>query len=169
MSKDLFKILKELKDIEPDQDYSKRSRNLLLSEIEINKRGKTLPRFMFSDVLSILHPSKFVLGMVSVAVLILIISGGVYYAIRPLSQDDLVVKASEANASIQVKLNEIQYLLESHAPTDSNQILAIQDMLQNVTDNLKAAASLEPQNIEGALERIKAAEDALYQIDQLIK
>lgn len=164
MDNNLFKIFKELKEIQPDADYSHKSKTLLLSEIGANKR-----RVSLADIFSSFYSNKLALGVASSVVLLLIISGGVYYIKNQLNQNDLVVKASETNASIQVKLNEIQYLLENHASIDANQISAIKAMLQNSADDLKAALSSKPEELDKSLQKLKAAEEMLYQIDQIYR
>ena len=164
MDNNLFKILKELKEIQPDADYSHKSKTLLLSGIGANKK-----RLSLADVFSSFYSNKLALGIASSVILLLIISGGIYYVKNQLNQNDLVVKASETNASIQVKLNEIQYLLQSHASIDANQILAIQAMLQNSADDLKAALSSKPEELDKSVQKLKAAEEMLYQIDELTK
>jgi len=165
MDNNLFKILKELKEIQPDADYSHKSKILLLSEIGANKKRLTL-----AEIFSSFYSNKLVLGITSSVILLLIISGGIYYVKNQLNQNDLMVQASETNGSIQVKLNEIQYLLQNRASSiEASQILAIQSMLQNSADDLKAALSSKPEELDKALEKLKAAEDMLYQIDELTK
>jgi len=164
MGNNLFKIFKELKEIRPDADYSHKSKILLLSEVERNKRRVTL-----ADIFSSFYSNKLALGIVSSVILLLIISGGIYYVQNQLNQNNLVVKASETNASIQVKLNEIQYLLQNPALIDANQISAIKAMLNNSADDLKAALSSKPEELDKSLQKLKAAEEMLYQIDELTK
>lgn len=164
MDNNLFKIFKELKEIQPDADYSHRSKTLLLSEVETNKRRVTL-----ADIFSSFYSNKLALGIASSVILLLIISGGIYYVQNQLNQNNLVVKASETNASIQVKLNEIQYLLQNPALIDTSQISAIKAMLNNSADDLKAALSSKPEELDKSLQKLKAAEEMLYQIDELTK
>ena len=165
MNNNLFKILQELKKIQPDADYSHKSKTLLLSEIGADKKRLTL-----ADIFSSFYSNKLVLGAVSSVVLLLIISSGIYYVKSSLNQSDLVVKASETNASIQVKLNEIQYLLQNNASSiDANQILAIQAMLQNSADNLQAALSSKPEEFDKSLQKLKEAEEMLYKVDQIYR
>ncbi len=170
MNQDLFKILKELKQIQPDLDYSKKSKNLLLLEIEANKRQiiteEILPQLKLADFFRHFYAKKFVLGMASAIVLLLIISGGVYYFKNQANENDLVAKASEANASIQVKLNEIQYLIENpNNHLDTSQIVAIQALLRRAADELKAAVSSNSQDLNKSLDKIKTVQEMLNQLN----
>jgi hypothetical protein len=163
MDKELFTILKELKNINPDSDYSKKSRFLLLSQQkpQINSVVPGPARFMnllrFSAVSGIL--------------IALAISGGVYYNGKS-NKDELIVRAGELNGSIQVKLNEIKYLLESNNRRLNNEeITVIQVMLDKTANELKEAGDLNQNNedLEKSLEKIKAAKDALLQIGAMLK
>jgi hypothetical protein len=163
MDKELFTILKELKNINPGSDYSKKSRFLLLSQQkpQINSVVPGPARFInllrFSAVLGIL--------------IALAISGGVYYNGKS-NKDELIVRAGELNGSIQVKLNEIKYLLESNNRRLNNEeITVIQVMLDKTANKLKEAGDLNQNNedLEKSLEKIKAAKDALLQIDAMLK
>jgi len=155
MKKDLFKILKGLKEIQPDADYSHKSKVLLMSQIGMNeKRG-----------LSYFSYRRFFIAVSSAVVLLLIISGGVLYIKNQSNQSDLVAKASEANASIQVKLNEIQYLIKNPSQLDAGQIVAISALLQRAADDLKAAVSSNAQDLNESLEKIKTVQEMLYQLD----
>jgi len=161
MNNDLFKILKELKEIRPNTDYSKRSRKMLLLEIEPEKGY----RFKFGDILTNIYSHKFILSTVSAIVLLLIISGGVFYIKNQTNESDLVAKASEANASIQVKLNQIQYLIKNPDNNfDAAKIVAIQALLQRAADDLRAAVSSNSQDLNQSLEKIKAVQEMLDQI-----
>ncbi len=162
MNNDLFKILKELKEIKPSADYSKKSKKLLLLEIKAGKRYG----FKFGDILTSFYSRKFILSTVSAIVLLLIISGGIYYIKNQANESDLIVKASEVNASIQVKLNEIQYLIKNpNNNFDAGKIIVIQSLLQRAADDLRAAVSSNSQDLNQSLEKIKAVQEILNQID----
>jgi len=171
MNDNLLKKLKELKKIQPDPEYSRRSRLLLIDlkskEEFLSEKSILSMAGVFNILINFYSNRRLALAAGTLGVLTLIIIGG-FYRINQLNQDNLVVKASEVNASIQVKLNEIQYLLQNNASSiDANQILTIQAMLQNSAEDLKAALSSKPEELDKALEKLKAAEDMLYQIDQI--
>jgi len=171
MSQDLFKILKELKNIQPDSDYSRQSRFLILQSARINAdqdadlRGQ---KAWLVEILRVLYPAKLALG-VGIVILILTISGGVYYINNQLNQRNLVVQASEMNASIQVKLNEIKYLLETSPQIDSSQISTIQVLLEKAANELKETSALGNKDLNESLRKIKSSQEALEQIDVLLR
>jgi hypothetical protein len=172
MNQDLFKILKELKQIQSDPDYSRQSRLLILNskkEVDVLIKSPVPKSGWFSDVLNNFYSVKlaFVAGITLVLILI---TGSVYYINNQLNQNNLVVKASEMNASIQVKLNEIRYLLENKSINPLN-ILAIQTLLEKATKELKEVSVLdsEGKDLSESLEKIKSAQEIFYQIDTLLK
>ena len=166
MDKDLIKILSELKSIAPDASYSARSRNLLLAEINMAKR--TAPkRFSFADVLVSAYSRKPVYAIIAtVFALFLIVSGSAFYTVGEMNKRNFVVKAGEVNNSIQVKLDEIKYLLGSKE-IDYNKGVAIQTMLLEATEELKQAS--EESDSNKSLEKIKSAQETLYKIDALLQ
>lgn len=175
MEKDLFKILKELKNIQPDSDYSRQSRFLILAqtrndaEKDAELRGKTVgQKAWLADILRVFYPAKLALA-VGIIILMLIVSGTVYYINNQLNQNDLVVKASEMNASIHVKLNEIKYLLENNPQSDTESILAIQVLLEKAANELKEVSALGNKDLNESLKKIKSSQEALEQIDALLK
>lgn len=166
MDKDLTKILNELKSIVPDADYSARSRNLLLAEI--NAGGRMAPkRFSFADVLVAAYSRKPVYVIAATAfALILIISSSAFYAVNEIDKHEFVVKAGEVNNSIQVKLDEIKYLL-GNKEIDYNKGVIIQAMLMQATEELEQAS--KESNTSKSLEKIKSAQETLYKIDALLQ
>jgi len=171
MDDKLIKILKELKNIQPDPDYSKRSRLLILQSARTKEnqdadlgRQKVWP----AEILRILYPAKLAF-VVGIAILILAISGGVYYINNQLNQKDLVVKASEMNASIQIKLNEIKYLLENQPQVDPAKISTIQGLLQKASNELKEVSALGDKDLDESLRKIKSSQEILEQVDALLK
>ena len=175
MNQDIFKILKELKRIQPDPDYSRQSRLLILGSkgLDTLVKSPNLKQGWVADILNGFYFTTrltrlaFVTGMTLVLILI---AGSVYYINNQLNQNNLVVKASEMNASIQVKLNEIRYLLENK-PTDLKSILTVQDLLEKATKELKEVSTLdlEGKDLSESLEKIKSAQEIFYQIDTLLK
>ncbi|PJB83766.1 hypothetical protein CO087_01060 [Candidatus Wolfebacteria bacterium CG_4_9_14_0_8_um_filter_39_46] len=165
MDKDLFKVLKELKNIQPDLDYSKQSRLLLLAQTRNDAEKDAELR---GNIFRVFYPAKLALA-VGIVILILVISGGVYYINNQLNQNDLVVKASEMNASIQVKLNEIRYLLKNNPQPDTESILAIQVLLEKAANELKEVSALGDKDLNESLKKIDSTREILYQIDDILK
>jgi hypothetical protein len=165
MEKDLFKILKELKQIQPDSDYSRQSRLLILNSNrpEILVKSPELRRNRFADVLAF-NPARLALAL---GVFVIFIIGTVYYVNSQLNQNNLVVKAGEMNDSIQIKLNEIKYLLENK-PVTSENISTVQVMLGKAIDELKEASNFDG-DLDNSLEKIKSAQEIFSQIDTLLK
>ncbi|TRZ64344.1 MAG: hypothetical protein D4Q79_01735 [Spirochaetia bacterium] len=166
MNKDLVKILSELKSIAPDADYSAKLRNLLLAEINTDKR--TAPeRFSLADVLVAVYSRRPIYVIAATAfALILIVSSSAFYTVNEINKHDFVVKAGEVNNSIQVKLDEIKYLLGSKE-IDYNKSVIIQTMLLGATEDLKKAS--EEKDTNKSLEKIKSAQETLYKIDVLLQ
>ncbi|MBN2198161.1 hypothetical protein JW698_03185 [Candidatus Wolfebacteria bacterium] len=174
MEKDLLKNLKELKKIKPDSDYSKQSRFLILQSSpefsKIEKRRLLSGQFFgnFSKNL-VLSPIRMTIS-VAIIVLMFAVSIGAYYANNQFNQNNFVVKASEMNNSIQVKLNEIKYLLENKPYPDVERALMIQNFLEEAANKLKEIPSLsENKNLDESLEKIELAQEILSQIDLLLK
>jgi len=172
MNQDISKILKELKQIQPDSDYSRQSRLLILNsknEVDVLIKNPVSRSGWFSDILNNFYSVKLAFAT-GTALILILIAGSVYYINNQLNQNNLVVKASEMNASIQVKLNEIRYLLENKSINPLN-VLPIQILLEKATKELKEVSVLdsEGKDLSESLEKIKSAQDIFYQIDILLK
>ncbi len=82
----------------------------------------------------------------------------------------MVAKANEINASIQVKLGEIQYLLNHKNNVVGADIDDIQILLIEATTNLEEAGKLVSEGkTEESFNKIKKAQDIFIEIDALIK
>lgn len=160
MNKNLLENLKGLRQIQPDSDYTARSRFLILAKPTATKN---LPRFKITEI----YRPALAVGLIGAFVLIAL--GSVYQIIKP-DQDNIVARANELNGSIQVKLNEIKYLIE-HNNLNAEKILNIQALLEKTTNDLKEASTLSQKNkdLEKSLEKIKSAQELLLQIDAMIK
>lgn len=170
----LTKILKELKQIQPDPDYSSRSRVLILNS-KITSSKTEFQKGWFSQIAEIFDGFQLMkTAAITAVILVLIASGGVYYYLYQFyqsNQEELVVKAGEINNSIQIKLDEIKYILEQkssmiNAPTSDD----IQILLGKAALELEEASKLngDGKNIEELLKKIKSAEELLFQIDSLL-
>lgn len=175
MNNNLLENLKNLRQIQPDSDYTARSRFLILAEpnsalAEPAATGNSpvcLPAGRNFKITRIYRPA-FAMGLISIFVLISAV--GIYQIIKP-NQNDLVVRANEINSSIQVKLNEIKYLIENNNHLNAENILNIQALLEKTTNELKEASTLSQENkdLEKSLEKIKSAQEILLQIDAMLK
>ncbi|MFH1346692.1 MAG: hypothetical protein ABIH10_00385, partial [Spirochaetota bacterium] len=97
---------------------------------------------------------------------ILIVSSSVFYTTNEINKHKFVVKAGEVNNSIQIKLDEIKYLL-GNKEIDYNKGVVIQAMLMQATKELEQAS--KENNINKSLEKIKSAQETLYKIDALLQ
>lgn len=161
MNKNLLENLKELRQIQPDSNYTTRSRFLILAEPTATEN---LPGFKITQI----YKPAFAIGLISIFVLMAL--GGIYQIIKP-SQNDLVIRANEINSSIQVKLDEIKYLIENNNHLSAENILNIQALLEKTTNELKEASTLSQENkdLGKSLEKIKSAQEILLQIDAMLK
>ncbi|MDP3015339.1 MAG: hypothetical protein Q8N28_02955 [bacterium] len=161
MNKNLLENLKELRQIQPDSNYTTRSRFLILAEPTATEN---LPGFKITQI----YKPAFAIGLISIFVLMAL--GGIYQIIKP-GQNDLVVRANEINSSIQVKLDEIKYLIENNNHLNAENILNIQALLEKTTNELKEASILSQENkdLGKSLEKIKSAQEILLQIDAMLQ
>lgn len=165
MDEKLLKILKDLKQIRPNADYSRQSRLLILA----SKQEPVMPAKKYGwlgDILA--YPNNLKLAAVVAGVLLLVAYGGFYY-VNQLNKNNLVVRASELNNSIQIKLDEIQYFINNDGLT-TEKISNIQTLLDETVKDLNEASSLTTsQNMEESLQKIKSVQEILNQIDALVK
>jgi hypothetical protein len=118
MENDIFKTLQELKHIQPDSEYTKHSRMLVLAAPQhaspvLSDAPKLSTIFRLSTILGV--------GLAS----IFFILGGISYinetysplALEGLNQKSLVVEANEINSSIEITLGTIDYLNTSNQTT----------------------------------------------------
>ena len=164
MEKDLFKILKHLQNIQPDPDYSNRSRLLILSKNNDRKHRE----YAISDILSWLNLHRMVTTASLIGVFIIIVLLTVSYL--PGNKNNLVAEANEVNSSIQIKLDEIKYLLENQSLINLNQADIAREKLRLSAQALNEANELNTQGaeMEKILEKIKIAEQALNEIRLLL-
>jgi len=164
MEKDLFKILKQLQNIQPDLDYSNQSRLLILLKNNNEKhRG-----YAVSDVLSWLNLHRMISAASLISAFIIIVFLTVSYL--PGNKNNLVAEANEVNSSIQIRLDEIKYLLENQSPINLDQADIAREKLELSAQALNEANELNAQGVEmeKILKKIKAAEQALNEIELLL-
>lgn len=165
MERDIFKTLKELRKIEPESDYAKRSRSLILSyrsELEIKPNN-------FFGFLRDFQSKRFAVLSEVMAIFVVASLAGVYY-FKEMSRNSMVVQADELNNSIQLKINEINYLLKNQSPTSTSDINSLKESLKNAETELNQAASnLKGNNLEDSLAKIKSTEKMFQAIEARIK
>lgn len=167
MKESLGKIFKELKNIRPDADYSKRSRSLILSyRKELEKETNKLPGFL--SFARNFQSMRLTLVSEITGALVLAFIFGIFFINQSYNQN-LVVQANEINNSIQVKLNEIQYLMQTQA-TSTNQRSDLNVSLGKAADELKQAQTeAKGNNIGNSVEKIKSAEKVLIDAESVLK
>jgi len=164
VNKDLFKILKELKNIQPDDNYTKQSKMLILSSPQLQTTNHKLQTFF--EWFNFKHSAMLA---ASIAIFVFIILWTVSYL--PGNKNSLVAEANEINASIQVKLDEIGYHLDSQK-IDFSMATNIQNLLKITTDELiQVQEELEnnPEKLKESVEKIKKAEQNISEINSLLK
>lgn len=169
MNKDLFKILKELREIQPASDYSAKSRLLIVSSAKPEKKAGG---WDYGFDFNLFDKTFLAPAVISISILI-IISGiyGVNY-FGEKNQQRLIVRAGETNESIQIKLDEIKYLLEQGPVFVSPNAAEIQRLLGEAEGNLKDALAFNPENggdLEEFLSKLKSAEENISKINSLIQ
>jgi hypothetical protein len=118
---EILKILNSCKSIKPDQDYSERSRMLILASEQKAPQGK-FSALSLRNFVEIFRISG-VVGIISF--LLLFLMGGVSYinknfsplGLEGLSQKSLVTEAKDINNSIEITLKQIKYLDQSNQKT----------------------------------------------------
>jgi len=165
MNKDLITTLKDLKNIQPDADYSRQSKMLILSSPQNTLYPKPHTLKPILNWFDLKHSLMTATALATLA-------ATVFLAISylPGNKYSLVAEANEINASIQVKLNEVQYYLDNQ---EINASIAndVQNLLKTTADDLiKAQEELkfDPDKIKEAVDKIKEAESAIAKINKLL-
>lgn len=179
MNNNLFKNLKELQSIQPNREFSKKSRFLILSskpqinidptQTQIYAGGKRWTYTEIKNVLNWMSLHKLATAASVIGVFIFLVYLTVSYL--PGNQNSLVAEANEINSSIQIKLNEIQYYLNNEQAINSETASNLQSLLQDAAKELTIAKDLsaDSSKIKESLEKIKAAEQILLQINSLLQ
>lgn len=163
MNKDLFTILKELKNIQPDAQYSKHSLDLIFLSKE-NQQSKFIYTGAFNWIK--LHRLSATIGSFG----ILAIFAFIIASYLPGNKNGLVAEANEINSSIQIRLDEIQYQLNNQLISTSTAINA-QNSLNEATKNLLNAFELSsnPEKIKNVVDNIKEAKDIIAGLNSRLK
>lgn len=159
----IFEILKELKNIKPDQEYAKQSRYLILSQTPQTKK------ITFAEIFDWVSIHRLATAASLIGVFILLVVLSVSYL--PGNKNSLVAEADEINAEIQIKLNDIGYQLQNPTEININEIPNIQKNLEEITELMREAQILsedKDKKIEEYLEKIKTAQTLLTEIESLL-
>ncbi len=163
MNKNLFTILKELKNIQPDAQYSKHSLDLIFL-LKENKQ----PKFVYADAFNWikLHRLSATIGSFG----ILAIFAFVIVSYLPGNKNGLVAEANEINSSIQIRLDEIQYQLNNQ-PISTSTAIHTQNSLNEAAKNLLNAfeTSSNPEKLEDVVNNIKEAKDIIAELNSRLK
>ena len=164
MEEELIKILKELKGNSPDPAYSRNSRTIILSA---KKEPKKIGLFEF---LKRFQSARLTVASEILSVLFITALIGAYYIQRVNDRDKLVVQANDLNSSIQLKLNEIKYLIQDPQALNHSKTTNLGDLLLKATEDLKTAdADLKENKIAESLDKIKSAEGNLKEIESALQ
>ena len=159
---ELHKQLKELKNIESHRERRAHSRKIILESVAGRSYNEAKPSVfaVFFGRPALLAEGVFIA---------LIALGGGYY-LHHQSSENLVVQADEVQSAIQVKLDEVKYLLREPQPLTSDQAQKINDYLKEATAALNEAhKNLGDDKLGDSLEKMKAAEDSLSKIESAAK
>ncbi|OGM91034.1 hypothetical protein A2999_02420 [Candidatus Wolfebacteria bacterium RIFCSPLOWO2_01_FULL_38_11] len=174
MNENLLKNLKELNKIQPDQKYAERSRNLILSSrVDLASKKTEEQEYAGNKYRNILtgfwHVPKFITATATIAVIILIVFS--IFSYLPGNETQFIAEANEVNASIQIKLDEVEYYLNNKTIITSSTIENLNSLLGEAAKELSDAKELsnDPEKIGESLEKIKAAQETLLQTNSLLQ
>lgn len=163
MEEKLLKTLKEMRQIQPNSDYSRNSKMLILAS---NKSvSAQTAGFSIFNKFNIFN--KLTVSSATVAILSVVLIAGYYF--NSTNENKIIARANEINASIQVKLTEIQYLL-NHKTDAADAANDIQILLIEAATNLEEAEKLVADGkTEEAFDKIKKAQEIFVKIDDLAR
>ena len=154
MNKELYKILYEMRNLEPDRAFSARTRKHILA-------SKTSWFTIFGRI-----PETLRMREIGVMTVILIMA--VVYFMNITQENNLIVQADEMNTSIQVKLKEIQYLIDHQPAVDEATSKKVEVLLNSATEELEKASNLDSKNPEEVLQKIQSTERILKELQSLL-
>src|SRR3989344_3289925 len=97
---------------------------------------------------------------VSSALLLMLFLSSYYIYNAQIHAEKLVVEASDINSSIQVQLDEIQYILNTKSTADTVDKAQLHESITKAQEKLNAAKTeLQSNNLEYAVDNIKSAQD----------
>jgi hypothetical protein len=164
MTDKLFENLKELRKIQPDQEYSRRSKALIVYA----KREKA--ENWLSNFSDLFYGAKFKM-VASISIILIFILAGGFYFLNKTGEKDLVAKAGEINSSIQVNLYGIKYLLENQPDVNPLMVPNMQSLLEKATKDLMEASELSknPDKMKEALKKIESAQKTFQELNSFFE
>ncbi len=167
---DIERLLKELNTIRPDEAYAAESRKVLLQKLG----GRSFPAHTTSDGAGFWSSFRAILvtrsALVAEATTLVALVAVLGIYVNRSSDEQLVAQANEVNSSIQVKLDEIKYLLDKPAPLGPEETKNVTAFLSEAETALKeATAEIQNDNLEDSLAKMKAAEEAFSKIEGIAK
>ncbi len=172
------KILKNLKNIRSDSDYTKRSRMLILA----SKQNLQTPKF--NSIFEFLRASTIIaFGLFLLIALI----GGAFYinknfsplALDGLNQQSLLAEAENMNNSIEMTLGQIKYLDQINQKTLRTITQVTKDQLVTLTPTSSESVSLTPETAQSTstiesienylIEKPSSTDDGGQKIDELLE
>ncbi len=164
MDQRIIEKLKALKSIEPRKDFSENSLNIIL----MSKREPV-------EKIGFLYVFSFKYAAIAVFSFVLVISGvyGLNYS-NEKNKNNLMVKANEVNGDIQIKLDEIKYIIENQPLSiNRNSVNDVQKILEGIIKDLESVnGELNNENIDDLkafLNKIESVQKSLLEINSLIK
>ena len=159
MENDLIKILNKFRKIEPDADYAKKSKMLILSS------RKKEANFKFSfNMRNVFEMLRFSAIFIVVFFLIASVIGGVSYInkefsplnLEGLNQKSLTTEAKSINNSIQGTLEEIKYLDQAnkkaiHTITEVSKNNPVYSNIISTSSSSTASSSTSTEDIQNFL------------------
>jgi len=164
MTDKFLQNLKELRKIQPDSGYSRRSKALIIYA------KKERSENWLANFADLFYGAKFKMAASISIIMIFVLVGGFYYFDRA-GESDLVVKANEINSSIQVNLYGIKYLLENQPDINPLMVPNMQELLEQATKDLTEASELskDPDKMKEALKKIESAQKTFQKLNNFFK
>ncbi len=159
---DSIKQLKTLRSVSPDPDYSAHSRNLILSERPTLARKQKEHSSMF-----MIAKRQTTAIILSSALVVLTGFFGISYLKEIFTESSSVAKANEINSSIQIKLDEIKYFIETSAPMGKHAADRTNTMLSEAKKELEAATdSLKKDDVKDFMVKIRASQEIIAKMKE---
>lgn len=167
MDKYLLKTLYKLRSIEPDTEYAKRSRLLILSSSRYERKIETQKINILDSLIAAFRKPAAIAAVSGVFILVIILSAS--YINQILSPNNLVAEADEITALIQVRLDDVKYNiqeLENKNLADLATLNELKILLNEATNELEEAAgvNLDNEDLEMSLQKMRSAYEILQEM-----
>lgn len=158
----LNKHFKNLKDISPCPNFSAQSKAAILAEVKIARKENVSMPISFAK--------RQIFAAVSCGLgVIALLFVGVTSLKTTFDKSSAIAKANEINNSIQVKLNEIRYIVDS-GKIDLNSLNKAVITLQEVKQDLESASDmLKKDEVDNLVQKIESAQESVKKIEEDLK